>query len=47
MARVSLNAVVAAVAGQIWCDMQGESAVIEIESSTYYGFGGVGTLIDR
>ncbi len=43
--RVSPGSVVAAISGQVWCDLQGEAAVIELESGTFYGFNGVGTRI--
>lgn len=43
--RMSPSALVAAVPGQVWCDLQGEAAVIALESGTFYGFDGVGTRI--
>lgn len=44
-ARFSPQTVVVASQAQVWCDLQGEAALLNLKNSTYYGLNAVGTRV--
>ena len=45
--KIDLNSVVAAVADQVSCDLEGEAAVLNLKTGVYYGLDDVGASVWR
>jgi hypothetical protein len=45
--QIDLNSVVAAVADQVSCDLEGEAAVLNLKTGVYYGLDDIGAAIWR
>ena len=42
---ITLQSIVAATSNQVSCDLQEEAAILNLDSSTYYGLNGAGSFI--